>query len=70
MYPDGESSEEHPNSFYQDGSYDDSEDIDDSTSGKGCLIFMVVILIPAGYLPAAALSAVSIFLLKNPEGFW
>jgi hypothetical protein len=47
MFPD-ESSEEHPDSFYQDGSYDDS---DDTQSGKGCLapkgcaIIIAVILI-------------------------
>jgi len=42
MFPDDEFSEEHPDSFYQDGSYDDS---DDTQSGKGCLIIMAVILI-------------------------
>jgi hypothetical protein len=42
MYPDEESSEEHPDSFYQDGSYEDS---DDTNSGKGCLIIMAIILI-------------------------
>jgi hypothetical protein len=42
MYPDDESSEEHPDSFYQDGSYEDS---DDTNSGKGCLIIMAIILI-------------------------
>ena len=42
MFPEDESSEEHPDSFYQDGSYDDS---DDSQSGKGCQTIMAVILI-------------------------
>jgi hypothetical protein len=42
MFPDNESSEEHPDSFYNDGPYDDS---DDTQSGKGCLIIMAIILI-------------------------
>lgn len=41
MFPDDESSEEHPDSFYQDGSYEE----DDSPSGKGCLAAMAIILI-------------------------
>ena len=41
MFPD-ESSEEHSDNFYQDGSYDDS---DDPSSGKGCLVIMAIILI-------------------------
>jgi hypothetical protein len=43
MFPD-ESSEEHPDSFYQDGSYDDS-DGDNHPSSKGCLVVMAIILI-------------------------
>jgi len=42
MFPDNESSEEHPDSLYQDGSYDEK---DDTNSSKGCLIIMAVILI-------------------------
>ena len=42
MFPDNESSEEHPDSFYQDGSYDEE---DDTNSGKGCLIVIAIILI-------------------------
>jgi hypothetical protein len=48
MFPD-ESSEEHPDSFYQDGSYDDSDDSSPSGKGclapKGCAIIIAVILI-------------------------
>jgi len=54
-----ESSEEHPDNFYQDGSFEEG-DRDDRNSGKGCLIIMTVILIPYGYLPPPALPAVSI----------
>lgn len=43
MFLDDESSEEHPNSFYQDGSYE--EDEDSSPSDKGCLVVMAIILI-------------------------
>lgn len=42
MHPDDESSEEHPDSFCEDGSYDED---DNKPSGKGCLIVMAVILI-------------------------
>jgi hypothetical protein len=43
MFPDDESSEEHPDSFYQDDAYD--EDDEGGPSGKGCLIAMAIILI-------------------------
>jgi len=42
MFPDDESSEEHPDSFYNDGSYDGS---DDTHSGKGSLVIIAIILI-------------------------
>ena len=42
MFPSDESSEEHPDSYYQDGSY---EEDDNSPSGKGCLAIIAVILI-------------------------
>jgi hypothetical protein len=42
MIHDDESSEEHPDSVYQDDSYDDS---DDTGSGKGCLIAIAILLI-------------------------
>jgi hypothetical protein len=42
MFPSDESSEEHPDSIYQDGSY---EEEDNKPSGKGCLIIMAIILI-------------------------
>jgi hypothetical protein len=42
MFPDDESYEEHPDSFYQDGSY---EEKDNSPSGKGCLMVIAIILI-------------------------
>jgi hypothetical protein len=41
MFPD-ESSEEHPDSFYQDDSY---EEEDSDPSGQGCLAIIAVILI-------------------------
>ena len=44
MFPDEESSEDHPDSFYQDGSYEEG-DSDDTNSGKGCLIVIAIILI-------------------------
>lgn len=44
MFPDDESSEEHPDSFYKDGSFEEG-DSDDPQSGKGCLIIIAVILI-------------------------
>ena len=44
MFPSDESSEEHPDSLYQDDSYDEDDDTNHPT-GKGCLIAMAVILI-------------------------
>ena len=43
MFPSNESSEEHPDSLYQDGSYDDDDA--NHPTGKGCLIVMAIILI-------------------------
>jgi hypothetical protein len=44
MFPYDESSEEHPDSFYQDGSYEENDGAN-HPSGKGCLIIMAIILI-------------------------
>jgi len=45
MFRDEDGSEEHPDSFYQDGSYGDDDE--GGSSGKGCLIVMAIILILA-----------------------
>jgi hypothetical protein len=43
MFPDDESSEEHPDNLYQGGSYED--DAPANPIYKGCLIIIAVILI-------------------------